>query len=87
MCNYDGFNQKRLNHLQYHINESLDILKQCEDQLREASDPLVKKRSSREINRQKDLLAEYKREYNELKQQWDLDNPEDLDRYRDSRFS
>lgn len=57
---------KRLNDLEDHIKQDLEILKEYENELRVEIDPRLKNKHRREIERQKESLARNKKEYEDL---------------------
>ncbi|MBA1341611.1 MAG: Photosystem I assembly protein Ycf3 [ANME-2 cluster archaeon] len=61
-------NEKRLKVLEDHINNDLDLLKEYEDVLRDETDPRRKAKYRREIEQQRESLAHYQQEYNQLRE-------------------
>lgn len=61
-----SFQERRLRDLQNHIEEDAELLKEYEDELRYADDPRSKRRIQREIERQKESLANYQQQLEEL---------------------
>ncbi len=64
-----GFYQKRLQDLADNIAKDQELLKDFEDELRYTIDPRQKARYRREIVRQEESVAHYKKEYAELQQE------------------
>lgn len=62
---YSWINQ-RLKDLENHIQEDLKLLKAYEDKLRDENDPRMEARCEKEIQRQKESITNYRKEYEEL---------------------
>jgi tetratricopeptide (TPR) repeat protein len=71
----EDFNRKRLRDLEDNIRQDLKLLKEYEDELRYETDPRRLARYRREIERQRESLAHYQQEYDELRRQM---TPEEL---------
>lgn len=63
-----GFHQ-RLQDLEEHIATEQELLKEFEDVLRYETNPRIKAGYRRDIERQKESVASYRQEYNELQQE------------------
>lgn len=57
----------RLQHLEDHIKQDLDLLKDYEDELRYEDDPRRKAKYSREIEQLRESATRYQKEYSELR--------------------
>lgn len=60
--------ERRIKDLEDTINQILEIVKDYQEEISLQSDPLIKRRYKRELQRQKSLLSEYQKEWAELKQ-------------------
>ena len=65
----EELNDKRLRDLEDNIRQDLELLKGYEDELRYETEPRPLARYRREIERQRESLAHYQQEYDELKMQ------------------
>ena len=65
----EELNDKRLTDLKDSIRKDMDLLKGYEDELRYETEPRPLARYRREIERQRESLAQYQQEYDELKMQ------------------
>ncbi|MGK7895483.1 MAG: hypothetical protein AB4372_18170 [Xenococcus sp. (in: cyanobacteria)] len=63
----NNFDQQRLKDLGDNLAKEQDLLKQFEDSLRYESDPRIKARYQKDIERQKQAINQYQKEYQELK--------------------
>ena len=63
-----GFHQ-RLQDLEHHIAQEQKLLKEFEEVLGDQTDPRDQRKYRREIKRQKESIAGYQQEYNELQQE------------------
>jgi len=63
----EELNDKRLGDLEDNIRQGMDLLKGYEDELRHETDPRRLARYRSEIERQRESLAQYQQEYDELK--------------------
>jgi hypothetical protein len=60
--------QKRLQDLADNIAKDMELLKDFEDELRDTTDPRLKARYRREIERQQESVTKYQQEFDELQQ-------------------
>lgn len=63
-----GFHQ-RLQDLEDHISQEQELLKEFEEVLGNEADPRIQRKYRRDIKRQKESIAGYQQEYNELQQE------------------
>ena len=61
--------KQRLKNLEQRITESNDLLNDLQSALATATHPITKADYEKEIKRQEELLAKYKQEYDEIKQE------------------
>ena len=81
--------EERLKVLEGHINKDMDLLEEYEDELRYETYPRRLARCRREIERQRESLAQYQQEYDELKEQAtpaELQNVTDLLQQQDMKL-
>ncbi len=65
-----AYYQQRLKDLEDNIKQDLELLKDYQDELRYTNDPRLIRKYRREIVRQEEYVARYKKEYAELQQEW-----------------
>ena len=80
---------ERLKVLEGHIHKDMDLLKSYEGELRYETDPRLKGKYRMELERQRESLAQYQQEYDELQKQTtpeEMQNVADLLRQQDMKL-